>query len=110
LFGNDVLIIVGNASFFFQSKDFIIGLGMVGRVLAGCGLAVGGFLPFDAESMSDSGGCAVGCFNCLGCFVVVILLLAAVAVAVPIIALAVVGIYSFGLRGLQHSASECPRS
>jgi hypothetical protein len=58
------LIIVVNVALFFPGKDFIVGLGMVGRVV-GCGHqklpVVGGFLPFAAESMlSDSSSCVVG--------------------------------------------------
>jgi hypothetical protein len=34
LFGDDVLVVGVNVALFFQGKDFIIRLGMVGRVLA----------------------------------------------------------------------------
>jgi hypothetical protein len=34
LFGDDVLVIGINVALFFQGKDFIVGLGMVGHVLA----------------------------------------------------------------------------
>jgi hypothetical protein len=72
---------------------------MVGRVV-GCGHqklpVVGGFLPFAAESMSDSSGCVVGCFLIvLVVSVVVILLVVVVTVAIPIIVMDIVGIYSF---------------
>jgi hypothetical protein len=41
LFRDDVLIVGVNVALFFQGKDFIVGLGMVGRVLAA---VVGSFL------------------------------------------------------------------
>jgi hypothetical protein len=34
LFGDDVLVVGVNVALFFQGKDFIVGLRMVGRVLA----------------------------------------------------------------------------
>ncbi len=70
-FDDDVLILV-NVVLFFQGKDFIIGLRMVGPVLAAVFgsflLLVVFLLPFAAESISDNGGCIAGCFDCLGCF------------------------------------------
>jgi hypothetical protein len=94
------LIIVVNVALFFQCKDFIVGLRMVGCVV-GCSHqklpVVGGFLPFAAESMSDSSGCVVGCFLIVlvVSVVVILLVVVVVTVAIPIIVAGVVGIYSF---------------
>jgi hypothetical protein len=71
LFGNDVLIIGVNVALFFQGKDFIIRLGMVGGVMAvviGSFFLLVAFFPFAAENMSDNGGCVAGCFDYLCCF------------------------------------------
>jgi hypothetical protein len=75
---------------------------MVGRVDGCCGHqklpVVGGFLPFAAESMSDSSGCVV-CFFLIVLVVsvvVILLVVVVVTVAIPIIVAGVVlGIYSF---------------
>jgi hypothetical protein len=98
LFGNDDLIVVGNALFFFQSKDFIVRLGMVGRVLAaviGSFLLLVAFFPLLLRACQIVVVALLVVSIVLVVSVVAILLLVAVAVVVPIIAMAVVGIHSF---------------
>jgi hypothetical protein len=97
LFGDDVLIVGVNVALFFQGEDFIVGLRMVGRVLAA---VVGSFLLLVAFFPLLLRACWITVVTLLVVsivlvvLVVAILLLVAVAVVVPIIAMAVVGIYS----------------
>jgi hypothetical protein len=96
LFDDDVLIVGVNVALFFQGEDFIIGLGMVGRVLAA---VVGSFLLLVAFFPLLLRACWITVTLLvvsivLVVLVVAILLLVAVAVVVPIIATGVVGIYS----------------
>jgi hypothetical protein len=98
LFGNDVLIVVGNALFFFKSEDFIIGLGMVGHVLAAVirsFLLLVAFFPLLLRACRIVVVVLLVVSIVLVVLVVAILLLVAVSVVVPIIATGVVGIYSF---------------
>jgi hypothetical protein len=98
LFGNVVLIIVGNTSFFFQSEDFIVRLGMVGHVLAaviGSFLLLVVFFPLLLRACWIMVVTLLVVLIVLIVLVVAILLVVAVVVAVPIIVTGVVGIYSF---------------
>ncbi len=98
MFGDDVLIIGVNVVLFYQSEDFIVGLGMVGRVLAA---VIGSFLLLVAFFPSLLRVCRIMVAALLVVsivlvvLVVVILLVVAVTVVVPIVAMGVVGIYSF---------------
>jgi hypothetical protein len=101
LFGDDVFIIVVNAALFFQCKDFIIGLGMVGRVLAA---VIGSFLlvvffPLLLRACWITVAVLLVVLIILIIWVVAILLVVVVmvAVAVPSIVMGVVGICSFGI-------------
>jgi hypothetical protein len=89
LFGNGVLIAVGNTSFFFQSKDFIIGLGMVGCVLAaviGSFLLLVAFFPLLLRAYW---------IVVVVLLVVLIVLVVSVVAILLLVAMGVVGIYSF---------------
>jgi hypothetical protein len=89
LFGNGVLIAVGNTSFFFQSKDFIIGLGMVGCVLAaviGSFLLLVAFFPLLLRAYQ---------IVVVVLLVVLIVLVVSVVAILLLVAMGVVGIYSF---------------
>jgi hypothetical protein len=92
------LVIGVNVALFFQGKDFIVGLGMGGRVLAA---VVGSFLLFVTFFPLLLRACWIMVVTLLVAStilvvsVVAILLVVAVAVVVPIIATGVVGIYSF---------------
>jgi hypothetical protein len=98
LFGDDVLIVGVNVALFFQGEDFIVGLGMVGRVLAA---VVGSFLLLVAFFPSLLRACWITVVmllvvsTILVVLVVVILLVVAVVVVVRIVATGVVGIFSF---------------
>jgi hypothetical protein len=98
LFDDDVVIIGVNVALFFQGEDFIVGLGMVGRVLAS---VIGSFLLLVAFFPLLLRACWIMVVTLLVVLIVLvvsivaILLLVAVAVVVPIIATGVVGIYSF---------------
>jgi hypothetical protein len=93
-----MMTIVGNTSFFFQSEDFIIGLGMVGHVLAavvGSVLLLVAFFPLLLRACWIAVVVLLVVLIVLVVLVVAILLLVAVAVVVPIIAMGTVGIHSF---------------
>jgi hypothetical protein len=98
LFGDDVLIIVVNVALFFQGKDFIVGLGMVGAVMAaviGSFLLLVAFFPLLLRACQIMVVALLVVLIVLVVLAVVILLAVVVGVAVPIIAMGVVGIYSF---------------
>jgi hypothetical protein len=95
LFGDDVLIIVGNAALFFKGKDFIIRLGMVGGVLAAVirsFLLLVAFFPLLLRACWIAVVVLLVVLTILVVLVVVIMLVVAVAVAVPIVVTCVVGI------------------
>jgi hypothetical protein len=97
LFGDDVLIIGDTVALFFQGEDFIIGLGMVGRVLAS---VIGSFLlvaffPLLLTACWIMVVMFLVVLTILVVLVVAILLVVAVVVVVLIVAMGVVGIYSF---------------
>jgi hypothetical protein len=98
LFCDDGLIIVANAVLFFQGKDFIIGLRMVGHVLAaviGSLLLVVDFFPLLLRACWIMVVALLVVLTILVVSVVVILLVVAVSVAFPIVVMGIVGIYSF---------------
>jgi hypothetical protein len=98
LFGDDVLIIGVNVALFFQGKDFIIRLRMVGRVLAavvGSFLLLVAFCPLLLRACWITVVTLLVVLTILVVSVVAILLVVVVAVVVPIVATGVVGIYSF---------------
>jgi hypothetical protein len=98
LFGDDVLIIVVNVALFFQGKDFIVGLGMVGGVMAaviGSFLLLVAFFPLLLRACQIMVVALLVVLIVLVVLAVVILLAVVVGVAVPIIVMGVVGIYSF---------------
>jgi hypothetical protein len=98
LFGDDALIVVGNAVIFFKGKDFIIRLGMVGCVLAvvvGSFLLLVAFFPLLLRACQITAVVLLVVLIIFVVLVIVIMLVVAVAVAVPIIAMGIVGIYSF---------------
>jgi hypothetical protein len=95
LFGDDVLIVVVNAALFFQGKNFIMGLRLVGRVLTA---VIRSFLllvvlfPLLLRA----------CWIMVDAFLVVLILLVVSVVAILLVvvvtvAMGVVGIYSFGI-------------
>jgi hypothetical protein len=87
-----------NVALFFQGKDFIVGLGMVGHVLAAVirsFLLLVAFLPLLLRACWITVVTLLVVLTILVVSVVAILLVVAVAVVVPIIAMGVVGIYSF---------------
>jgi hypothetical protein len=98
LFGDDVLVVGVNVALFFQGKDVIVGLRMVGRVLAA---VVGSFLLLVTFFSLLLRACWITVVTLLVVstilvvLVVAILLVVAVTVVVPIVATGVVGIYSF---------------
>jgi hypothetical protein len=98
LFGDDVLIIGVNVALFFQGKDFIIRLRMVGHVLAaviGSFLLLVAFFPLLLRAFWIMVVTLQVVSTFLVVSVVVILLVVVVAVVVLIIVMDVVGIYSF---------------
>jgi hypothetical protein len=98
LFGDDVLIVGVNVALFFKGEDFIVGLGMVGRVLAavvGSFLLLVAFFPLLLRACWIMVVTLLVVSTILVVSVVAILLVVAVAVVVSIIATGVVGIYSF---------------
>jgi hypothetical protein len=98
LFGDDVLNVGVNVALFFQGKDFIVGLGMVGRVLAavvGSFYLLVAFFPLLLRACWITVVTLLVVLTILVVLVVVILLVVAVRVVVPIVAMGVVGIYSF---------------
>jgi hypothetical protein len=101
------LIIFVNVVLFFQGKDFIVGLGMVGHVLA---TVVRSFLLLVAFFPLLLRACRIVVVMLLVVLVVAILLAVAVTVVVLIVVMGIVGMKSFGLQGLCHLASECPWS
>jgi hypothetical protein len=109
LFGNGVFIIVGHASFFFQSIDFIVGLGMVDRVLAA---VIGSFLLLVAFFPVLLRACWIVVVALLIVLIVLVVLVVAILllIAVTVVVMALLAFTPFGLQGLQHSASECPQS
>jgi hypothetical protein len=92
LFGDDVLIIFVNVVLFFQGKNFIVGLGMVGHVLAA---VVRSFLLLVALIPLLLRACQIAVVMLLVVSVVAILLVVAVMVVVLIVVTGIVGIYSF---------------
>jgi hypothetical protein len=96
LFGDDVLIVGVNVALFFQGEDFIVRLGMVGRVLAA---VVGSFLLLLAFFPLLLRACQITMVTLLVVLTILVVLVVAillvVAVVVQIIAMGVVGIYSF---------------
>jgi hypothetical protein len=96
------LIVVGNAVLFFQGKDFIVGLGMVGGVMA---VIVGSFSLLVVFFPLLLRACQIMVVALLVVLIVlvvlvvsvaVILLVVVVTVAVPIVATGTLGtIYSF---------------
>jgi hypothetical protein len=98
LFGDDVLIVGFNVAIFFQGKDFIVGLRMVGHVLAavvGSFVLLVAYLPLLLRACWIMVVTLLVVSTILVVLVVAILLVVAVAVVVPIIVMGVVGIYSF---------------
>jgi hypothetical protein len=98
LFGDDVLIIGVNVAIFVQGEDFIVGLRMVGRVLAagvGSFLLLVAFFPLLLRACWIMVVTLLVVLTILVVSVVLILLVVAVAVVVPIVVMGVVGIYSF---------------
>jgi hypothetical protein len=97
LFGDDVLIVVVNVALFFQGKDFIIGLRMVGVMAAVIGsfLLLVAFFPLLLRVCQITVVALLVVLIVLVVLVVMILLVVAVVVAVPIIAMCIVGIRSF---------------
>jgi hypothetical protein len=98
LFGDDVLVVGINVALFFQGEDFIVGLGMVGHVLAavvGSFLMLVTFFPLLLRACWITVVMLLVVSTILVVLVVAILLVVAVAVVVLIIATGVVGIYSF---------------
>jgi hypothetical protein len=98
LFGDDVLVVGVNVALFFLGKDFIVGLGMVGRVLAavvGSFLLLVAFFPLLLRACWITVVKLLVVSTILVVLVVAILLVVAFAVVVLIIAMGVVGIYSF---------------
>jgi hypothetical protein len=98
LFDDDILIVGVNVELFFQGKDFIIGLGMVGRVLAavvGSFLLLVAFFPLLPRACQITAVVLLVVSTILVVLVVAILLVVAVAVVVSIVAMGIVGIYSF---------------
>jgi hypothetical protein len=84
--------------FVFQSKDFIVGLGMVGRVLAAVirsFLLLVAFFPLLLRECQIAVVALLVVSIVLVVLVVAILLLVVVTVVVPINATGVVGIFSF---------------
>jgi hypothetical protein len=97
-FGDDILIIVVNAVLFFEGKVFIIGLRMVGSVLAAVirsFLLSVAFFPLLLRACQILVVALLIVLTIMVVSVVVILLVVVVAVAVPIIVTGIVGIYSF---------------
>jgi hypothetical protein len=97
LFGDDVLIVVVNVVLFFQGKNFIVGLRMVGGVMAAVirsFLLLVAFFPLLLRVCQIKVVVLLVVSIVLVVSVVVILLVVAVAVVVPIVAMGVVGIYS----------------
>jgi hypothetical protein len=102
LFGDDVLIIIVNAALFFQGKVFVIGLGMVGCVLAAVVrsvLLLVVFFPLLLRACQITMIALLVVLIVLVVLVVAILLVVAVMVAVVtvVIVTAIVGICSFGI-------------
>jgi hypothetical protein len=98
LFGDDVLAVGVNVVLLFQGKDFIIGLGVVGRVLAAVVrsfLLLVAFFPLLLRACWIMVVTLLVVLTILVVSVVAILLVVAVAVVVPIVATGVVGIYPF---------------
>jgi hypothetical protein len=98
LLGDDVLIIVVDAVLFFQGKDFIVRLGLVGRVLAAVirsFLLLVVFFPLLLRASQIMVVALLIVSIILVVLVVVILLVVVVMVAVPIIVTSIVGIHSF---------------
>jgi hypothetical protein len=93
-----VLIVVVNVALFFQGKNFIVRLGMVGGVMVA---VVRSFLLLVAFFLLLLRACQIVVVTLLIVLtivvvsVVVILLVVVVTVAVPIVAMSVAGIYSF---------------
>jgi hypothetical protein len=98
LFGDDVLIIVVDEALFFYGKDFIVGLGMVGRMLA---VVVQSFLLLVAFFSLLLRSCQIMVATLLVVLVILVVLVVAIllvvafTVVVPIVAMGVVCIYSF---------------
>ncbi len=98
LFGDDVLIIVVDVALFFQGKDFIIRLRMVGHVLAvviGSFLLLVVFFPFLLRACQITVAALLVILIILVVLVAAILLVVPVMVDVPIIVMGSFGIYSF---------------
>jgi hypothetical protein len=98
LFGDDLLIVGVNVALFFQGKDFIVGLGMVGCVLAavvGSFLLLVAFFPLLLRACWITVVTLLVVSTILVVSVVAILSVVAVTIVVPIVAMGVVGIYSF---------------
>jgi hypothetical protein len=100
LFGDDVLVVGVNVALFFQGKDFIIRLGMVGCVLAaviGSFLLLVAFFPLLLRACWITVVTLLVVSTILVVLVVVILLVVVVAVVVPIVAMALLAFTPFGL-------------
>jgi hypothetical protein len=97
LFGDDVFIVGVDVALFFQGKDFIVRLRMVGVLAAVVGsfLLLVAFFPLLLRACWIMVVTLLVVLTILVVLVVAILLVVAVAVVVPIIATDVVGIYSF---------------
>jgi hypothetical protein len=98
LFGDDILIVVIDVALFFQGKDFIIRLGMVGCMLAAVTqsfLLLVAFFSLLLRACWIMVAALLVVLVILVVSVVVILLVVAVMVVVLIIAMGVVCIYSF---------------
>jgi hypothetical protein len=92
------MIVVVNVALFFQGKDFIIGLGMVGHVLAVVVISfllLLAFFPFLLRACWIMVVALLVVLTILVVLVVAIMLVVAVTVAVPIVAMGVVAINSF---------------
>jgi hypothetical protein len=97
LFGDDLFIVVVGVALFFQGLDFIIGLRMVGCVLAAVVrsfLLLVVFFPLLLRACWIMVVALLVASIVLVVLVAVILLVVVVAVVVLIVALGIVGIYS----------------
>ena len=100
LFEDDVWIIVINVVLFFQGEDFVVGFGVVGRVLAAVVrsfLLLVVFFPLLLRACRIMVAALLVVSIVLVVLVVAILLVVAVAIAVSIVATCVVGICSSGI-------------
>jgi hypothetical protein len=98
VFGDNVLIVLVNVALFFQGKHFVIGLGMVGHLLAAvdrCFLLLVAFFPLLLRACQIMVVVLLVVSIVLVVSVVAILLVVVVTVAVPVMVTGLVGIYFF---------------